>query len=287
MKSSLKGDYVMAQLSKEQIFGALDHDLFEIYGQPKWTLGENTCDTYSVYADVLLCPECERSTPDDYLPVIESDPELTVAFGTWFLSRAFRENVKMNQELGRDLTLSISVLGFQADHPEFVDRVIELAALTGMSFNNLQFELSEKQPIGPTGIENLIRLHNELGIRLALDNFGRGFSNIILLRRIPFKIVQLSKEFISNIDNMENEFRIAVAIQQFAQVLDLTVCAKGVETPEQLELAHEIGFKMAQGFLIGRPMPMNELKSFIKTYRLPKVESLTASKQAPVSFKMI
>jgi EAL domain-containing protein (putative c-di-GMP-specific phosphodiesterase class I) len=178
-------------------------------------------------------------------------------------------------------------LGFQADQPEFVDRVIELAALTGMRMRNLQFELSEKQPLGQTGIENLIRLHQELGIRLVLDNFGRGHSNILLLRLIPFKIVQLSKEFICDINHMDHEFRIAVAIQQFAQVLDLTVCAKGVETAEQLELADEVGFKMAQGYLIGRPMPMEELKSFIMTYRLPRLERPSQPKAAPVSFKMV
>ena len=261
----------MAKLSKEQIFDALDHDRFELYGQPKWTLGQNTCDTYSVYADVLIGPDRQRYFPDDYLPVIESDSELTVAFGTWFMSRAFRDNVRLNTELDHELTLSISILGFQANQPEFVDRVIELAALTGMRLRNLQFELSEKQPIGQTGIDNLIRLHKELGIRLVLDNFGRGHSNILLLRLIPFKIIQLSKEFICDINHMDHEFRIAVAIQQFAQVLDLTVCAKGVETAEQLELADEVGFKMAQGFLIGRPMPMEELKSFIKTYRLPQI----------------
>jgi len=276
----------MANLTREQILDALDHDRFELYGQPKWTLGQYTCDTYEVYADVLIGPDKERYQPADYLPIIESDPELTISFGTWFLNRAFRDNVRLNAELDQELTLSISILGFQADRPEFVDRVIELAALTGMRLRNLQFELSEKQPIGSVGIENFKRLHDELGIRLALDNFGRGFSNIILLRYIPFKILQLSKEFVHEIDNLDKEFKIAVAIQQFAQVLDLTVCAKGVETAEQLELLDEVGFKMAQGYLIGRPMPMNELKDFIRTYKLPKIEKRDPDKAAPVSFKI-
>jgi len=276
----------MANLTREQILDALDHDRFELYGQPKWTLGQYTCDTYEVYADVLVGPDKERYQPADYLPIIETDPELTIAFGTWFLDRAFRDNVRLNAELDQELTLSISILGFQADRPEFVDRVIELAAVTGMRLRNLQFELSEKQPIGPVGIENFKRLHDELGIRLALDNFGRGFSNIILLRYIPFKMLQLSKEFVHEIDNLDKEFKIAVAIQQFAQVLDLTVCAKGVETAEQLELLDEVGFKMAQGYLIGRPMPMEELKDFIRTYKLPKIEKHDTSKEAPISFKI-
>lgn len=277
----------MANLTKAQVYEALDHDRFVLYGQPKWTLGQNTCDTYEVYADVLIGPNKERYLSVDYLPVIESDPELTVAFGTWFLNRAFRDNVRLNSELDQELTLSVSILGFQADRPEFVDKVIELAELAGMRFRNLQFELSEKQPIGKVGLENLTRLHDELGIRLALDNFGRGNSNIIQLRSAPFKIVQLSKEFIHGINNLDNEFRIAVAIQQFAQVLDLTVCAKGIETAEQLELIDEIGFKMAQGYLIGRPMPMDELKAFVKTYTLPKLKAHDPNQQAPVSFKMI
>lgn len=259
----------MANLTREQIYGALEQDRFEIYGQPKWTLGQNSCNTYEVFAEILIAENSERHLPMDFLPVIEADPELTVAFGKWFLHRAFQDVVRLCEEVGFNVILSINIFGFQADRPEFVDQVVDLAAQTGLNFRNLQFELSDKQPIGPVGVQNLNRLRNELGVRLVLDNFGKGYSNIHLLRSIPFDEIDLSKEFTHNITSLEHELKVVVAIKQLAQVLDLVVCAKGIETAEQLELLEEAGFQMGQGYLIGRPMPREELKAFIRKYAPP------------------
>ncbi len=256
----------MADLTRDQIYGALEQDRLEIYGQPKWILGQNTCNTYEVFADLLIGENNERYLPRQFLPIIEADPELTIAFGKWFLRRAFEGVVSMNEEVGFSVTLSINIFGFQADRPEFVDQVVDLAAQTGLRFRNLQFELSDKQPIGPVGEQNLIRLRNELGVRLVLDNFGRNYSNIDLLRRIPFDEIDLSKEFTKGITSLEHELKVICAIQQMAQVLDLTVCAKGIETAEQLELLEEAGFQMGQGYLIGRPMQRQELKAYILKY---------------------
>jgi EAL domain-containing protein (putative c-di-GMP-specific phosphodiesterase class I) len=256
----------MANLTREMIYDALDNNRFQLFGQPKWTFGQNTCDTYEVFADVLIGENGERYLPEEFLPIIELDPDLTVAFGSWFLEHAFRDVVRMTSELKLYLTLSINIFGYQADRPEFVDRVLEMAAITGIRLRNLQFELSERQPIGKTGIDNLNRLHDELGIRLVLDNFGKGYSNVDLLRSIPFDILELSREFTHDITKLEKELKIVVAIQQMAQVLDIAVCAKGIETAEQMELLEEAGFKMGQGFLIGRPMPMDELKEFVRKY---------------------
>ena len=256
----------MATLTREQVFDALDHDRFELYTQPKWTFGQNTCDTYEVFADVMIDADNQRYSPDEFLPVIESDPQLTIAFGTWFLKRSFTGAVRLMNELNLSMTLSINIFGFQADVPEFVERVIELAAMTGMPLRHLQFELSERQPIGQTGINNLIRLHDELGIRLLLDNFGIGYANLNLLKILPFDMIGLSKEFTKDITSLEKELKMVVAVQQMAQVLDIGVCAKGIETAEQMELLAEAGFKTGQGYLIGRPMLYDDLKAFVKKY---------------------
>ena len=256
----------MADLTREQIYGALEQDRFEIFGQPKWNLGQNSCTTYEAFADILIGENDDRHAAREFLPVIEADPELTIAFGKWFLRRAFTDVVRLSEEVGFNVTLSINIFGFQADRPEFVDQVLDLAAQTGLRFRNLQFELSDKQPIGLVGVKNLVRLHDELGIRLVLDNFGKGYSNIDLLRRIPFDEIDLSKEFTHNITSLEHELKILVAIQQMAQVLDIAVCAKGIETAEQLELLEEAGFQMGQGYLIGRPLPRQELKAYILKY---------------------
>ena len=105
-----------------------------------------------------------------------------------------------------------------------------------------------------------------MGISLVLGNFGMGYSTVDLLRHVPFDMLELSRSFTANITESERELKVILAILQMAHVLDITVCAKGIETAEQLELLEEAGFFKAQGYLIGRPMPLNELEQFVRKY---------------------
>ena len=237
-----------------------------MFGQPKWTFGKNTCNTYEVLVDLMVSEKHENIPAHEFMPVIEADPELTMEFGAWFFEKAFQSCASLMESLQMDLHISINLLGFQANRPEFVDQVSNMLAKVGIPGRNIQFELSEAQPLDETGIANLIRLHDELAVPLVLGNFGTGHSNIDLLRRIPFDMLELSREFTARITEFERELKVVVAILQMAHVLDITVCAKGIETAEQMELLEEAGFFKGQGFLIGRPMPMSELEIFVRRY---------------------
>lgn len=256
----------MTQISRDQIQDALVNNRFRLFGQPKWTFGKNTCNTYEVFVDLLVSENEEQITPEAFIPVIEADEKLTMQFGAWFLERAFKDGAKLMASLKMDLTISINILGFQANRPEFVERVIYMMERSGLKPANIQFELSEAQPLNETGIKNLNRLHDELGIRLVIGNFGTGYSNVDLLRCIPFDVLELSRDFTARIMEYERDLQISVAVLQMAQVLNIDVCAKGIETAEQMELLEEAGFKMGQGYLIGRPMQMDELEAFVRKY---------------------
>jgi len=256
----------MSQITREQIKTALDDGRFRLFGQPKWTLGKNTCNTYEVMVDLMISEDQEYISGQDFMPIIEADPELSLQFGDWFLRTAFKDGARLMEKLGMDLHISINLLGFQANRPDFFDRVKRRLAEIGLPGRNIQFELSESQPLNEIGITTLMRLHDELNIPLVLGNFGTGYSTIDLLRRIPFDMLELSREFTAGITEYERELKIVVAILQMAQVLDITVCAKGIETAEQMELLEEAGFYKGQGYLIGRPMPMDELETFVRKY---------------------
>lgn len=256
----------MTQISSQQIQDALVNNRFKLFGQPKWTFGRNTCNTYEVFVDLLVSEDQEMFPREAFISVIEADEKLTMQFGAWFLENAFSTCARLMEALSMELTISINVLAFQANRPEFVERVRYLLERAGLMPTNVQFELSEAQPLNETGIKNLNRLHDELGIKLVLGNFGTGHSNVDLLRHISFDILELSRDFTANITSTARELQISVAILQMAQVLDIDVCAKGIETAEQMELLEEAGFKMGQGYLIGRPMPMDELETFVRKY---------------------
>lgn len=256
----------MADLTKQDIYRAIEEDRIQLYGQPKWTFGKNTCNTYEVFADLMLTPDSEPVLPSIFLPIIQADYALTEAFGTWFLDRAFADVSKMMRALRVHLTVSINVMAFQANRPEFVSRLLELMSKHQLKADNVQIELSEVQPLDEIGAENLRRLHDEHEISLVLGNFGQGFSTINLLRRIPFSIIEISKSFVREIENFERDFKVIIGILEMAKVIDVHVCAKGIETPEQMEMLEEAGFTMGQGFLIGKPLIFDELKTFIDRY---------------------
>lgn len=256
----------MTVITRNQILDALAYDRFQLFGQPKWTLGKNSCNTYEVLIDLMIAENDEKIPAKDFLPVIESDEELTMRFGTWFLEKAFVSGARLMENLGMDLIISLNILGFQANRAEFPDRVQEMMEKSGITNRQLQFELSESQPLNEVGIANLNRIHDELGISLVLGNFGMGYSTVDLLRHVPFDMLELSRSFTANITESERELKVILAILQMAHVLDITVCAKGIETAEQLELLEEAGFFKAQGYLIGRPMPLSELEQFVRKY---------------------
>ncbi len=256
----------MHDITKEQIYEAIKNDRFCLFGQPKWTFGKNTCNTYEVFVDLMVSEDQENIRASEFMPIIEADTDLTLAFGDWFLNRAFMDGAKLMNKLGMNLIISINLLGFQANHPRFADRVKAQLEKEHVESSHIQFELSEAQPLDKTGIANLIRLHDEMKIALVLGNFGTGHSNVDLLRHIPFDMLELSKEFTAGITNYERELKIMVAVLQMAQVLDITVCAKGIETMEQMELLEDAGFNKGQGYLIGRPMPMDELEEYVRKY---------------------
>lgn len=255
----------MPAITREQIYEALQNDRFRLFGQPKWTFGKNTCNTYEVMVDLLETDGQELRAPD-FMPVIEADADLTYAFGDWFLAKAFSDGAKLMKNLAMDLHISINILGFQANHPAFADRAKAQLEKVQVAGRNIQFELSEAQPLNETGIKNLLRLQEELAIPIVLGNFGTGYSTVDLLRRIPFDMLELSKGFTAGITEVSRELKIVVGILQMAQVLDIPVCAKGIETAEQMELLEEAGFYKGQGYLIGRPMPMDELEAYVKKY---------------------
>ena len=256
----------MVQVSRQHIVDALAKDRFLLVGQPKWTLGKNTCNTYEVFIDLMIDEQDQRVPAQAFIPIIEADEALTMQFGAWFLEKAFTSGATLMKKLGVNLNISINLLGFQANRPEFADKVDMMLRKCNLDAGNVQFELSEAQPINETGIANLVRLHDQMGIRLVAGNFGTGYSTIDLLRHVPFDMLELSKDFTARITENERELRLTIAVLQMAQVLDLTVCAKGIETAEQMELLEHAGFYKGQGYLIGRPMPLDELEAFIRKY---------------------
>ena len=145
--------------------------------------------------------------------------------------------------------------------------VLDVLEANGLPAGKLQFELSEAQNLSAAGVDHLNILHDEYGVSLYLANFGKGHSNIDLLTEVHFDGIELDRSFAAMIPENEQACRVVVGIQHLAHTLDLKVCAKGIENQDQFEFFEELDCLKGQGFLIGKPMRMQEMAEYIVSRR--------------------
>ena len=107
-----------------------------------------------------------------------------------------------------------------------------------------------------------------LGFTLALDDFGTGYSSLTYIHQLPFDILKIDRSFVSNIPNDKSSKTISKTILGFANEMKMKVVAEGVETDEQLDFLWRYNCDYCQGYNISRPLPIDDLISFIKSKQI-------------------
>lgn len=241
-----------------------------LYGQPKWTFGKNTCNTYEVFVSYFKNKEGNLLPSWPILEVIERDEALTILFSISLLWQAVRRTKEMSQKENANLTLSLNLLPKFAESENFVDQVRNCLEQTGLEAKRLQFELSELQELNEQGVKNLNTVHDELGVGLVMGNFGTRATNMPLLRQVHFDMLELDRSYAALIPGDAQACKAVIAIQHMADTLDMHLCAKGIDNQDQFEFFEEIGAYKGQGGLIGNPMTMEDMEAYVKLYALEK-----------------
>jgi EAL domain-containing protein (putative c-di-GMP-specific phosphodiesterase class I) len=104
-----------------------------------------------------------------------------------------------------------------------------------------------------------------LGVSLALDDFGTGYSSLSYLKQLPVNSVKIDRSFVSDLENNTDNTEIVHAIISLAHTLGMSVTAEGAETKEQLEALRSMRSDQAQGYVLGRPLPGDEITSIVDT----------------------
>ena len=255
-------------MEKKMIRALIEENRLELYGQPKWTFGKNTCNTYELFAENVRLEDGKTVPAFPVLAQIESDEELTILFSKWHLETAMRTAVDLTGDTNSHVTLSLNQLPLYANRETFVQDVLTMLENTGLHPHKLHFELSEAQSLTDRGVENLNLLHDGYGIGLLLANFGTGYSNVDLLREVHFDGLELDRSFAALVPEHDQTCRVIVAVIHLAHTLDMDVCAKGIENQEQFEFFEELDCAKGQGYLIGMPMKLEELQGYIDKYAI-------------------
>ena len=131
----------------------IQSNAFELYGQPKWTFGKNTCNTYEVFSKVVHMPGGSVIPAQLILELIKRDEELTLIYSKWFLKAAIMNAVELCEKTHSHVTLSVNLLPQYASQENFVAQVLAQLETTGFNPTKLQFELSEAQNLSAQGIK--------------------------------------------------------------------------------------------------------------------------------------
>ena len=235
-------------------------------------------------AEVLLRwahPERGLISPAEFIPLAENTG-LIRPLGDWVLETACRQLAAWAEqpELAH-LTIAVNVSALQLHHRDFVDHVLSILDLTGARPQRLKLELTESLLVN--NIEEVISKMTalkEAGIGFSLDDFGTGYSSLSYLKRLPLDQLKIDQSFVRDIAVDPNDAAIAKMIIVLGANLGLAVIAEGVETEFQRSFLARQGCQAYQGYLFGRPVPLDEFEKDVKTNARPRIPRALATREA-------
>ncbi len=201
-------------------------------------------------------PQRGPISPAIFIPVAE-ESGMILRLGDWVMLQGC---LALNQlaEAGFILSLSVNVSPKQFRQPDFVAKVRSVLAQTQADPHHLIFEVTEGLLIDNLHdtIARMLEL-STLGIRFSIDDFGTGYSSFSYLKKLPLYELKIDKSFVQDTPGDKNDTAIVQSMLSMAEHLGLRVVAEGVETREQADFLITNGCSCMQGYLFGRPMPLN------------------------------
>jgi Amt family ammonium transporter len=194
-------------------------------------------------------------SPADFIPVAEACGKI-IEIGEWVLTEGI---AALNGPL-KDASVSLNVSPLQFQQRNFVETVERAISFSGIDPARVELELTESMLIDDEGRgQTVMRKLKALGVKTALDDFGTGYSSLSYLSKYPFDTIKIDKAFVTALESEANGASILNAIINLGAGLGMKIVAEGVETVEQAVFLIDAGCDQLQGFLLGRPQPMESL----------------------------
>jgi diguanylate cyclase (GGDEF)-like protein len=249
-----------------ELRAALERDQFRVYFQPRVDLASERV----IGAEALLRwqhPERGVLAPGEFLDVAE-ETGLIVPIGERVLAQACRAAAAWPALLSVAINLSPREFRGQS----MLDIVEQMLTQVGLAPSRLQVELNEAglnralDEVDAAALEGL----RALGVKVALDDFGAGAASLSMLRSLPADCLKIDGQFVRHAPKERRDALIVAAVAQLGRKLGLRVVAEGVETREQLALMKKLGCHEAQGYLLGRPLPVDDFAAVLAAQPAPR-----------------
>ncbi|GAB4576502.1 MAG: EAL domain-containing protein [Roseibium sp.] len=237
----------------EEMRSGLASNQFFLEYQPQYNLVSGRI----VGAEALVRwqhPTRGRMKPGEFIRLAE-ESGLIVPLGRWVLQEACRQNQAWQDQGLPPITVGVNVSARQFREAGLISDIQTTLEKSGLKASYLELELTESLLI--QNAEQAVRLMDDfrsLGVKLAIDDFGIGYSSLVALKRFPLTRLKIDRSFVRDLDEDENDRSIARAIISLGRELGLCVVAEGVETAKQQAFLTSCQCEVVQGFHFGRPM---------------------------------
>ena len=243
---------------------ALENQELQIFWQPKIHLDSGIV----AGVEALLrwnSPELGIISPQEFIPIAE-ESGLIIPIGDWVARTACQQLAEWQQEGVQPLCLAVNLSLRQLQDPQFLDDIRSALQESGVEPHWLELEITESTVAShPRRTLALLQELKDMGVKLALDDFGNGYSSLGQLKHYPIDTLKIDRAFLAGFPQNDDK-AIVHAIITMGRTLGLTVVAEGVETWEQVQLLAELGCHQAQGFYFLRPLPADEFRHWLSHY---------------------
>jgi diguanylate cyclase (GGDEF)-like protein len=204
--------------------------------------------------------------PDDFVRLAEENGSI-LELGRWVVVVACDQVMQWKRAgiLRDPVALCLNLSPIQLQEPGFVADMEGIFLRTGFDPTELVVEMTETAMFRDS-VATIARLEElrDRGLRIAVDDFGTGYSSLGYLRRFPVDILKIARDFVVPSASAPEEWAFAHAIVALGRTLGLTIIAEGIEEPGQVEQLRALGCQLGQGYLLGRPVPADELELLLR-----------------------
>lgn len=268
-KSTAKEQMLQRFNYEDELWCALEKDEFVLFYQPIISSDEKQIVGFEALSR-WQHPE-KGLLPPTFMGYVEGR-DIAIPFGKRNLEKAC-STVKglsqiKNSNLRDDFFVSINVAPREFAPPSMVGDFIEIMEAAKILPERIKLEVIERTLMEDSNeVQRKLEQLKEYGFTIALDDFGTGYSSLSYLHRFPIDTLKIDRSFVMTMMEEAKSMTIVKVTHGLAHQLDMDVVAEGVETAEQAEILRELGSDYLQGYLYAKPIPLDEISDYIRSYR--------------------
>lgn len=202
-------------------------------------------------------------SPSIFIPIAEKNGTI-IPIGSWVIEESIRHYAEWKRKYDYPMIMSINISSIQYKSKDFVQKLLDIINKYGVLPSEIELEITESILIDDFSEvkDKLIELR-DCGIRISLDDFGTGYSSLSYLNGLPIDTLKIDKSFVDKVCTDESTRIITESIVSMVSKLGYESVAEGVETKEQYDYLKQVGCDVIQGYLLGKPMPAEDIEQLL------------------------